>query len=53
MLDKPITLRRLMHAALFVCFFPFSMPFYFPRTSLACVAGVVLMAILISHGAMR
>lgn len=50
MLDKPITLRRLMHAALFVCFFPFSMPVYFPRASLVCVGAIGIGAVFILWG---
>lgn len=47
MLDKPITLRSLMHVALFVCLFPFSMLVYFPLTSLVIGVATLAWALLI------
>jgi hypothetical protein len=50
--NKPITPRGLMHVALFVCFFPFSMLVYFPRTSLV-IAGAIGIGAILLLGAMR
>jgi hypothetical protein len=46
-LDKPITGRGLMHCALFICFFPFSMLVYFPLTSLVIGVATLAWALLI------
>lgn len=51
--NKPITLRGLMHVALFVCLFPFSMLFYFPRTSLVLIVATFAMAFLMIAVGMR